>query len=200
MSEENWPCTFCEDRDHPSLDYRFCEKCFPIYVGKQIPDLYRGVDLKKDFPRVTIQEGESVYVWGGVGTGKTRMAWGIFKEKRLVGKECIFWKCESLLRHIRASFDDSSETSEKQIVNGLTKVDALILDDLGGIRDSKISDYSLGVFYEIIDHRYSWKKQTMFTSNKSLDQVAKDFDDRIPSRIKEMCRVINLSGKDRRLI
>jgi DNA replication protein DnaC len=72
----------------------------------------------------------------------------------------------------------------------------LILDDLG---TEKVSDWVLQSMYQIINARYVQMRQTVITSNHSLEELRSRIGDRIPSRIAEMCEVFELRGKDRRV-
>jgi hypothetical protein len=72
----------------------------------------------------------------------------------------------------------------------------LILDDIG---TEKPSEWAQQNIFLIIDRRYETLRQTIFTSNLSLDELSERLGDRITSRIAEMCKVIELKGKDRRI-
>jgi DNA replication protein DnaC len=72
----------------------------------------------------------------------------------------------------------------------------LILDDLGV---EKTTEWSLQTLYTIIDRRYREEKQTLITSNLTLDEIAEKVGDRIASRIAGMCKVVEIKGRDRRL-
>ena len=71
-----------------------------------------------------------------------------------------------------------------------------MLDDLGV---DKTSEGSLQTLYTIIDRKYREEKQTLITSNLTLDEIAEEVGDRIASRIAGMCKVVEIKGKDRRL-
>ena len=75
-------------------------------------------------------------------------------------------------------------------------VGLLVLDDLGA---EKTSDWSRQVFYLLLDRRYREMKQTIITTNLSLEQIAETFDDRVASRLCEMGVTIELKGKDKRV-
>ena len=72
----------------------------------------------------------------------------------------------------------------------------LILDDMGA---EKTSEWSIQTLYSIIDRRYRDEKQTLITSNLTLDEIAEKVGDRIASRIAGMCKVVEIKGKDRRI-
>lgn len=72
----------------------------------------------------------------------------------------------------------------------------LVLDDLGA---EKTTPWALQSLYVILNKRGSELRQTIITSNLSLDEMSNELSDRIASRIKGMCKVVVMKGKDRRL-
>jgi DNA replication protein DnaC len=172
---------------------------------------------------VVFNRFESLFITGPAGTGKSYMASAILKEEgrwrtrdrlnRLYeGKEkhgehyelppdmgvTLNWiTVPNLLLELRGSFKDKAESTEQDIVQEYSTVDMLILDDLGA---EKSSEFSIQSLYLIIDHRYSEMRDTIITSNLSLREISEKVGDRIASRIAGMCRVIELKGRDRRLL
>lgn len=164
-----------------------------------VPLRYREAKLS-DFPD-KLNSDQSVYFWSAEpGTGKTHLAWAFYVQERLKSSKSkpLFSTFGALQLRLRASMDKSTE-SEQEIINEFSNRKLVILDDLGGMRVKGASDYSVDMIYEIIDARYSWKRQTIITSNKSVSEISQSFDDRIASRIIGMCEIIELSGEDRRL-
>jgi DNA replication protein DnaC len=69
------------------------------------------------------------------------------------------------------------------------------MDDLG---TEKPSDWVIQTLYVIINSRYEEDKQTVITSNYSLEEIRKNLNDKIASRIIAMTEVIEIKGIDRR--
>ena len=101
-----------------------------------------------------------------------------------------------LLREIRATFGSHGSESESGIIERYGRYPVLILDDLGA---EQVTDWTLTTLYSVIDLRYRDMRRTFITSNLKLADLSAQTSDRITSRISEMCRVIRLSGLDRRL-
>lgn len=150
-------------------------------------------------------DGLGLYIFGGIGTGKTHLCYAIKKEIKSSSSAII--SVTDLFLKIKSTFnkeDGSGSQTEEEIINELSDIDSgwsvpinvLFLDDLG---IEKPSEWAQQTLYTIIDRRYRDYKQTVFTSNLSLDDLSDRLGDRIPSRIAEMCKVIKLNGKDRRL-
>ena len=160
--------------------------------------------------------GKSIFMHGSCGTGKTHLAVALMydwlsrhmeyantgwdevaiKAKRGVP---LFLSAPELILKIKASWSDQEiqrAESEKGLLDKYSSVPLLVIDDLGA---EKISEWSKGVFYLLIDRRYRGNKQTIVTSNLDLKRISEEVDDRISSRLCEMGVVINMGSEDYRI-
>lgn len=81
-------------------------------------------------------------------------------------------------------------------LNDLKKSEMLFLDDMG---TEKSSDFRNEVLYQIIDYRYRNELPTFITSNLTTKEVAEKYSTRLASRIIDMCMIVEMTGKDRRI-
>lgn len=166
----------------------------------------RRIGIPKRFLTATVKRLEplvdSLYLTGQRGSGKTHMAAAMIREIVMDktpwhSTASLQWvSVPDLLLEIRASFREKAERSEQEIIEQYSECRVLVLDDLGA---EKTTEWSLQTLYTILDRRYREERQTIITSNLSLDELADKLDDRIASRLSELCRVVVLSGPDRRL-
>jgi DNA replication protein DnaC len=166
----------------------------------EIPSLYLEARLT-DSP-TPLTGTESVYFWSQEpGTGKTHLAWAFYINERLKNEKSkpLFSTFGALQLRLRGAMGEGGVQSEQEIIKEFSSRKMVILDDLGGLRPGNASDYSLSMIFEILNNRYSWQRQTIVTSNKSLEGIEADFDARIASRLVGMCKVLELKGADRRL-
>jgi len=170
------------------------------YHGKTLKTLQNCPEAKKAM--AAIKTGESLFITGACGTGKTHLAIGLmcawYAENRgprgyVDDKAPIFLPAAELFLQLKQSFDGEGE---KAVLDRYSLPQLLVIDDIGA---EKVSDWSRQVFYTLIDRRYRNMQLTIITSNLSLSDFAARFDDRIVSRLCEMGEVITLKGKDRRL-
>lgn len=95
----------------------------------------------------------------------------------------------NLLSRIRATFnsqDNKATETEEDIYRQLEKIDLLILDDVGKVRPR---DYSFlqGVYFRIIDTRYSEEKPIILTTNLSPTELENHIGGACADRLREMC-------------
>lgn len=181
-----------------------------------IPRRYQGKPL---IPSIfaegafhAVMAGKSLFLTGGCGSGKTRLAvalmqgWyadglalsdeaGIYPSR---GRGWFLPAIELMLEIKRAwnvneGFKPENET---QIIDKYSRLDFFVLDDLGA---EKVSEGSRQVMYALLDRRHRDMRQTIITSNRTLGQLAEGLDDRIASRICEMGPVIDMGKRDWRV-
>lgn len=118
---------------------------------------------------------------GPPGTGKTHLACSMALSLARSSYVCRYVSMPDLTTRIRATYNRNSSEVLSDVVEDLIKADFLIIDeiDLHGTSDT---DYQL--LYEIINGRYEVEgRPTLIISNRSLELLAKDLDERVISRI-----------------
>src|SRR3990167_5594364 len=163
---------------------------FENTIYKEVPD-----NIKKSFESIP-ETRRGMYIHGGVGTGKTHIAYALLKEAEERKIACGLYNTTEMFRDfrkdIRRSDDEVVGVEEVLLENrGL-----VIFDDIGA---EKLTDWVSETFYLIINRRYEEMLPTIFTSNLDIAELAGRIGDRTVSRIVEMCDIIKLDGKDRRL-
>lgn len=143
---------------------------------------------------------KGLFLWGNPGTGKTMLSAIILTE--LIVKYAVSGKFVKISRNffgkLKSTFHESSKLygMSSVIEQELADVDVLVVDDFGIQRDSEWEQETL---YNLVDARYEKQRFTIFTSNNNPAESMKELSNgRILSRIREMCRIMELSGKDRR--
>jgi DNA replication protein DnaC len=186
----------------------------PFLDGMEIPARYRGRSLANFDPhrcpipldelKKSIVEGQSLFIRGHAGAGKTHLAVALmghwFAEKysgKLPRPRALFLSVSDLLWNLKRTFDDVGTDTAADIIERYASVSLLAIDDLGA---NKITEWSRGdVLYPLIDRRYREMLPTIITSNLTIAQISELLDDRIASRIVEMGMVMELRGGDERI-
>jgi DNA replication protein DnaC len=137
------------------------------------------------------------------------------------GVQCLFCDYRELLKQIQNSYNPTVQATELEILNPVLDAEVLVLDDLGAVRPSQ---WVWDTVSYVLNHRYNEKKTTIITTNfgdlpAAMPEAASDnlsqtekikaaarnetlgdrITDRMRSRLHEMCRVIEIKGKDFRM-
>ena len=147
-------------------------------------------------------ERGSLYITGGVGTGKTHLAASIANELIRNERTVVFGTLINLLNEIKDSYSSDNE-KEGVIIDKYSKIDMLIIDDLGKERPS---EWTLEKLFTIINNRYENKLPVIITTNYNRERLRErladnknyEIADSIISRLYEMCKGISIIGKDKR--
>lgn len=138
-----------------------------------------------------------LYLWGGVGTGKTKLACTILNELAKQGTFGRFQRVTELLLKLMPGHDDEDNDAGSRFWKTITTVPVLVLDDLGADQGT---DFSRRMLQTLYDKRLDLGHRTIFTSNLGLDDLQEFLNDqRLPSRIVGECKVVRMDGKDWRL-
>ncbi len=178
-----------------------------------IPRKYRGVSF--DRPPVTeiappittavrrfvsridenIDAGRGLWFFGSVGTGKTTLAMLVSRHALEAGRSVAIYSLPRLLAEIRTTFDDDRANSYVDLLDRLTAVDLLHIDDVGA---EKTSAWVLEQLYAIVNARYEDERSVIITTNLERNELAEQINERTVSRLEEMCEVLPLWGADAR--
>jgi len=198
-----------------------CE-CRPLRIGRAkarslsavIPRRYQGVSF--DRPPVTdmeptvvravrryvdrieerLDEGRGLWFMGDVGTGKTTLAMLASKAALDAGRSVAIYSLPRLLSEIRKTYDDGSDRSYLGLLDRLTSVDLLHVDDVGAERTS---EWVLEQLYAIVNARYEDQRAVMITTNLNYEELCAQITERTASRLVEICGdPLPLFGSDAR--
>jgi DNA replication protein DnaC len=178
-----------------------------------IPRKYRGVSF--DRPPVTeiagpvvgavkryvnridenLDGGRGLWLCGSVGTGKTTLAMLASRHAIEAGRSVAIYSLPRLLAQIRTTFDDDRVNSYVDLLDRLTAVDLLQIDDVGA---EMTSPWVLEQLYAIVNARYEDERSIIITTNLERDELATQINERTVSRLEEMCEVLPLWGPDAR--
>jgi DNA replication protein DnaC len=133
-----------------------------------------------------------------VATGKTHLAAAIANELIDSLYTVIFGNVTDIITLIKSSYG-KTELDESEIINTITDIDLLIIDDLG---KEYATENTRMLLYQIINRLYENEKPVIITTNLNSDALAAKYGDRgaaIVSRITEMCDPVTLDGNDWRI-
>jgi DNA replication protein DnaC len=184
-------------------------------LGTGIPKRFRGVGFDRqpiaDMDPALVREirsfvrdvngnlekGRGLWLFGDVGTGKTSLAMLVSKAALDAGRSVAIYSMPRLLSDIKETYEDRSETSYMQLFERLAGVDLLHIDDLGA---EKRTEWVLEQLYSIINERWQEQRSVIVTTNLiDVDELRDQIGPRTVSRLHEMCDLIPIMGRDRRM-
>lgn len=184
-----------------------CESCEPIEIRAEgVPLEFRDVTVQsyneRDGQKSALAAanafceaagGRDLFLYGGVGAGKTRIACAIANTLHRKRRMVTFHRVPMLLHRLQPGRDNA------ELEDRLLAVSVLVLDDLGAERD-QATDYTRRTLLMLYEARHDDGKRTVFTSNKSVQEIAAmQDDDRLASRIAGRAHVVRVSTSDQRI-
>lgn len=161
------------------------------------PGIVREVRRYVDDVDANLDAGRGLWFMGDVGTGKTTLAMLVSKAALDTGRSVAIYSLPRLLAEIRKTFDDDSQRSYLELLERLSDVELLHVDDVGA---EKTSEWVLEQLYAIVNARYEDERAVVITTNLDPDQLREQIGERTVSRLVEICGdPLPLFGHDRRM-
>ena len=139
-------------------------------------------------------EGRDLFLFGAVGTGKTRLACSLLNEAHQAGTAGFFARVPMFLLRLQPS-----DVEQADLFRRACEVPLLVLDDLGSERETA-TDFTRRTLLILYEERHDHGRRTIWTSNQSLVEIGEFMqDERLASRIKGQADVVELNGADWRM-
>jgi DNA replication protein DnaC len=141
-------------------------------------------------------EGWIVFM-GETGCGKTHLAAAIVNYRYEMGKPALFAVVPDFLDHLRSAFNPESKVSYDQLFESVKTAPLLVLDDFG---EQSTNPWVNEKLYQLINYRYNSRLPTVITTRLSLDEIMKDVDGSISSRLvdRQISVTFNIIAPDYR--
>jgi len=149
---------------------------------------------------------------GPSGVGKTHLSVAALKKLVSRGFHCLFCDYRELLKQIQNSYNATVQATELEVLQPVFESEIVVLDDLGAV---KPSEWVWDTVSLVLNTRYNARRATIITTNfedgpaRSLgvsgsaaaaraETLGDRIGERMRSRLFEMCRLVQVDGKDYR--
>ncbi|MBF6619204.1 MAG: ATP-binding protein [Patulibacter sp.] len=149
-------------------------------------DAVRHVRAYVDALPERLAEGDGLWISGGVGAGKTWLAMLVARYAIEQGQAVAVYSVPRLLSEIRRTYDGEG-LSTLELLDQLTSVSLLVLDDVGTERSNP---WVLEQLYTIINERWQEQRSVVLTTNLDRDAMQEQIGERTVSRLEGMCQSI----------
>lgn len=131
----------------------------------------------KNYANNFSEDSPSLFLFGGTGLGKTFLSSCIANKLLKDGRNVVFGSILDLFRKIESEhFGRSLGNTADIIINA----ELVILDDLGSEFQTSFTD---SVLYEILNDRLNLGKPTIISTNLTMEELNKKYNERIVSRL-----------------
>lgn len=107
----------------------------------------------------------------------------------------IFASTVEFLSEIKSTYNTDGESTQN-IIGKYKTSQVLILDDMG---TENVSEWVREKMFEVINYRYGEEMPLVITTNKTPEELNKDYGQRIFDRIREMCVFVTIDTPSQRL-
>lgn len=169
-----------------SVPLRFATRTLDNFKA-ETPDQLRALAISRDFCAdwtTTKRKGAWLVFSGLPGTGKSHLAIAILQAVMpgVVGR---YMTCMELIQTIRATWRKDSEDSETELLEALTKIPLLVLDEIGVQYGTESEQHHL---FDVLDRRYREMMPTILLTNQNKDGFRQFVGDRVYDRMTEVAR------------
>ncbi len=117
---------------------------------------------------------------GRPGTGKNHLAAAICNELLLQGKTVLIITVADIMSAIKGTFG-GSDTTEERLINDLSNVDLLVIDEIGMQTESR---YEKVIINQIVDRRSSSRRPTGMLTNLNINEMNTLLGERVMDRMR----------------
>lgn len=196
----------CRGLPAAALDGRCTFRSFDLrYYPETDPDgrspkkiMSHTLDRCRDYAEHFGPESGSLLFLGRTGLGKTHLSLAIAGEVAAKGAAVLYSPVQTIVdRYERVRFDREPTAEDRDFVTMAPRCDLLVIDDLG----SEFSTaFSQSVLYNLLNERMNAGLPMILSTNLSVDELSKAYNERIVSRILCGCASYTFVGKDIRFL
>lgn len=193
--------TAIEQENFSTFSYQYYdrEKKDPTTGLTPYENMQKITAVAKNFIANFDKTFENLLLYGSAGVGKTFLTNCISKELLDTAHTVVYLPANQLFDILEkykfsSKYEETYDIQEKYY--GILDCDLLIIDDLGTELNNNFINSQL---YVCINERQLSRKSTIISTNFSLDDLSRQYSERIFSRITSNYRLLRIFGDDIRL-
>jgi DNA replication protein DnaC len=163
--------------------------------------LQQALDISREYVDTFSTNNPKNLLFAGMfGLGKSHLSYAICKTLREQGFIAVFMSVPKLLTIIKSTYNKSSEFTEAELLDVLSKVDLLALDDIGAEKARKEEEgetWATEKLFEIIDGRSG--RHSVYTTNLTSEELSRKVGQRNFSRMMMNTKPVKFEGDDYRI-
>lgn len=140
-------------------------------IARTAPEAVRAVRRYCDRIDEMLDKGEGMWFLGSPGTGKSHLAYLISQHALAAGRSVAIYTGPRLLDEIRRTYGEEDSGSTLDLIDRLTTVELLHVEDLAVARPT---DWVLEQLYNIVNGRYENERSIVFTCDLTGEDPARD--------------------------
>lgn len=218
-------CSECENRLYVWVENQGYAPCPACHAEKDLRDRLRRADVPERYINCrmksfvpqnadqiavvkaldeSLKAGavKSLVLVGDPGVGKSHLAVALLTEHiKRNRKYGMFLSVTDLFLRLHREMNASKQGDHQAdgrpgVLEEAMQQDILLLDDLGSERPTA---YTRDTIYSLLDHRYTHELPLIVTTNLRGGKLSEHVGERLYSRLAQMCRTVEVVGRDYRL-
>ena len=172
--------------EQAAVPRRFIGRSFDNFTV-QTPEQQRALDAARGYADTfekRMKAGHGLVLSGMPGTGKSHLAAAILQAV-LPRHTGLYVTCMGVIRMVRNTWRRDSQQSEKQVLDVLSGVDLLVIDEIGVQYGT---DGEQTILFEVLDLRYQNQLPTILLTNQDKDGFKAYVGERSFDRLTETSR------------
>lgn len=179
-----------------AIPVRFIGRTFENYradTAGQRAALTASRDYAENFERHA-RTGESLLMLGKAGTGKSHLATAILQS--IMPAHCgLYTTAADVIEMVRETWRRDSEKSQARVLQMLSTVPLLVLDEVGVQYGTESEQNTL---FQIIDRRYRDRRPLVLMANLQPAELQSLLGDRVYDRLREVSKVLTFDWESYR--
>lgn len=158
-------------------------------------DLMENIEIYlKNYAQNYQKNDKSLLLYGPVGVGKTYLLSCMAKEIIDRGYSLIYLSALQLIKHLFSiRYKNFNEQPQSEMEELLYECDVLMIDDLG---TENTTDNNISLLFDLLNDRIQRKKTIIISTNIDINDLSKQYDKRIASRIMGEFTPVLFFGRD----